>query len=298
MNGGMFMKIAYIVDSTASLSDDLRNHSDVYQVHLSVTFSDGSIFKDTTDEDQLKSFYRRLANEKEIPKSSQPQIGEYYDVLDEIINKGYDTVIAIHIGSKISGTYQSAKMVLEEYAEEGKISYHLIDSEGTSFIIEHLLSETIKLIESGEDVETTVAEIRDLVKDTKIYLAVDDLNYLVKGGRLGAGSAFIGSLFKIKPIVHFTDGGQVKPFDKVRTNSRVIKLWENIIEEAMERFNGKIKIAIAHGDIADEAQQLKQRFENLYPGISCRVGYLTPALGVHGGIGSKGLGIFRSIDKK
>ena len=66
----------------------------------------------------------------------------------------------------------------------------------------------------------------------------------------------------------------------------------------MERFNGKIKIAIAHVDIAEEAEQLKQRFENLYPGISCRVGYLTPALGVHGGIGSKGLGIFRSIDKK
>lgn len=285
------MKIAYIVDSTASLSDELAGRSDVFQVHLSVTFRDGSIFKDTTDESELKSFYQRLATEKEIPKSSQPQVGEYYEVVEEIISKGYDTIIALHIGKGISGTYQSAEMVLNEYKEEGKIEYSLIDSNGTSFIIEHLLLQTIEQIEKGVSIGETVSKIEKLVEDTQIYLVVDDLNYLVKGGRLGAGSAFIGSLFKIKPIVYFADDGNVKPFDKVRTNSRVIKLWEKLIEEAMDKFNGKIKIAIAHGNIAEEAHQIKKRFENMYPGISCRVGYLTPALGVHGGPGSKGLGI-------
>ncbi|MEY8560590.1 DegV family protein [Jeotgalicoccus halotolerans] len=285
------MKIAYIVDSTASLSDELANRSDVFQVHLSVTFKDGTIFKDTTDETALKSFYQRLATEKEIPKSSQPQVGEYYKVVDQIISKGYDTIIAIHIGKGLSGTYQSAQMVLNEYKEEGKINYHLIDSNGTSYIIEHLLEQTIEQIEKGTAVEEAVGKIENLVKVSQIYLVVDDLNYLVRGGRLGAGSAFIGSLFKIKPIVYFAEDGKVKPFDKVRTNSRVIKLWESIIEEAMDKFNGKFKIAIAHGDIAEEAQHIKKRFENMYPGISCRVGYLTPALGVHGGIGSKGLGI-------
>lgn len=285
------MKIAYIVDSTASLSDELAGRSDVFQVHLSVTFRDGSIFKDTTDESELKSFYQRLAIEKEIPKSSQPQVGEYYEVVEEIISKGYDTIIALHIGKGISGTYQSAEMVLNEYKEEGKIEYSLIDSNGTSFIIEHLLLQTIEQIEKGVSIGETVSKIEKLVEDTQIYLVVDDLNYLVKGGRLGAGSAFIGSLFKIKPVVYFADDGNVKPFDKVRTNSRVIKLWEKLIEEAMDKFNGKIKIAIAHGNIAEEAHQIKKRFENMYPGISCRVGYLTPALGVHGGPGSKGLGI-------
>lgn len=289
------MKIAYIVDSTASLSDELADRSDVFQVHLSVTFRDGSIFKDTTDEAALKSFYQRLSTEKEIPKSSQPQVGEYYEVVDEIISKGYDTVIAIHIGKGISGTYQSAEMVLNEYKEEGKLNYHLIDSNGTSFIIEHLLEQTIEQIEKGISIEQTVQKIEKLVEDTQIYLVVDDLNYLVRGGRLGAGSAFIGSLFKIKPIVYFADDGNVKPFDKVRTNSRVVKLWESLIEEAMEKFNGKIKIAIAHGNIAEEAHQIRKKFENMYPGISCRVGYLTPALGVHGGPGSKGLGILPYI---
>ncbi|HBV24260.1 MAG TPA: DegV family protein [Jeotgalicoccus sp.] len=289
------MKIAYIVDSTASLSDELADRSDVFQVHLSVTFKDGSIFKDTTDEAALKSFYQRLSTEKEIPKSSQPQVGEYYEVVDEIISKGYDTVIAIHIGKGISGTYQSAEMVLNEYKEEGKLNYHLIDSNGTSFIIEHLLEQTIEQIEKGISIEQTVQKIEKLVEDTQIYLVVDDLNYLVRGGRLGAGSAFIGSLFKIKPIVYFADDGNVKPFDKVRTNSRVVKLWESLIEEAMDKFNGKIKIAIAHGNIAEEAHQIRKKFENMYPGISCRVGYLTPALGVHGGPGSKGLGILPYI---
>lgn len=289
------MKIAYIVDSTASLSDELAGRSDVFQVHLSVTFKDGSIFKDTTDEAALKSFYQRLAKEEEIPKSSQPQVGEYYEVVEEIISKGFDTIIAIHIGKGISGTYQSAEMVLNEYKEEGKLNYHLIDSNGTSFIIEHLLEQTIEQIEKGISIEQTVQKIEKLVEDTQIYLVVDDLNYLVRGGRLGAGSAFIGSLFKIKPIVYFADDGNVKPFDKVRTNSRVVKLWESLIEEAMDKFNGKIKIAIAHGNIAEEAHQIRKKFENMYPGISCRVGYLTPALGVHGGPGSKGLGILPYI---
>lgn len=289
------MKIAYIVDSTASLSDELAGRSDVFQVHLSVTFKDGSIFKDTTDEAALKSFYQRLAKEEEIPKSSQPQVGEYYEVVEEIISKGFDTIIAIHIGKGISGTYQSAEMVLNEYKEERKLNYHLIDSNGTSFIIEHLLEQTIEQIEKGISIEQTVQKIEKLVEDTQIYLVVDDLNYLVRGGRLGAGSAFIGSLFKIKPIVYFADDGNVKPFDKVRTNSRVVKLWESLIEEAMDKFNGKIKIAIAHGNIAEEAHQIRKKFENMYPGISCRVGYLTPALGVHGGPGSKGLGILPYI---
>src|SRR5699024_651583 len=136
---------------------------------------------------------------------------------------GYDTIIALHIGKGISGTYQSAEMVLNEYKEEGKIEYSLIDSNGTSFIIEHLLLQTIEQIEKGVSIEETVSKIEKLVEDTQIYLVVDDLNYLVKGGRLGAGSAFIGSLFKIKPVVYFADDGNVKPFDKVRTNSRVIK---------------------------------------------------------------------------
>lgn len=289
------MKIAYIVDSTASLSDELAGRSDVFQVHLSVTFKDGSIFKDTTDEAALKSFYQRLAKEEEIPKSSQPQVGEYYEVVEEIISKGFDTIIALHIGKGISGTYQSADMVLNEYQEQGKLNYYLIDSNGTSFIIEHLLEQTIEQIEKGISIDETVEKIEKLVEDTQIYLVVDDLNYLVRGGRLGAGSAFIGSLFKIKPIVYFADDGNVKPFDKVRTNSRVVKLWERLIEEAMDKFNGKIKIAIAHGDIETEAYQIKKRFENMYPGISCRVGYLTPALGVHGGPGSKGLGILPYI---
>ncbi|MGO1923876.1 MAG: DegV family protein [Jeotgalicoccus sp.] len=289
------MKIAYIVDSTASLSDELAGRSDVFQVYLSVTFKDGSIFKDTTDGAELKSFYQRLATEKEIPKSSQPQVGEYYEVVEEIISKGFDTIIALHIGKGISGTYQSADMVLNEYKEEGKIEYSLIDTNGTSFIIEHLLEQTIEQIEKGVLIDEAVNRIEKLVEDTQIYLVVDDLNYLVRGGRLGAGSAFIGSLFKIKPVVYFADDGNVKPFDKVRTNSRVIKLWERLIEEAMDKFNGKIKIAIAHGDIAEEAYQIKKRFENMYPGISCRVGYLTPALGVHGGPGSKGLGILPYI---
>lgn len=186
-------------------------------------------------------------------------------------------------------------MVLNEYQEQGKLNYYLIDSNGTSFIIEHLLEQTIEQIEKGISIDETVEKKEKLVEDTQIYLVVDDLNYLVRGGRLGAGSAFIGSLFKIKPIVYFADDGNVKPFDKVRTNSRVVKLWERLIEEAMDKFNGKIKIAIAHGDIETEAYQIKKRFENMYPGISCRVGYLTPALGVHGGPGSKGLGILPYI---
>lgn len=290
------MKIAYIVDSTASLSDELAGHPDVYQVHLTVTFSDGSIFKDTTDEKQLKSFYQRLAAEKEIPKSSQPHVGEYYEVLDQLVEKGYDTVFAIHIGKGISGTYQTAQMVLNEYAEEGKLKYHLIDSNSTSFVIEHHLEQTIALVEKGLPIDEVEEKINWLARESDVYLVLDDLSYLVKGGRLGAGSAFIGSLLKIKPIVYFADDGKVTPYDKVRTNSRVIRLWEKIIDEALDKFDGKIKVCIAHGDIEAETKRIKERFENMYPGIVIRTGYLTPALGVHGGLGSKGLGIMPYVN--
>ena len=94
------MKAAVIVDSTAYLSEALAQHPDVYQVALSVNFSDGSVMKDTSDLQLLNEFYTRLKSESQLPTTSQPQPGDYLALLDQLVAAGYDTVYAIHLDRK------------------------------------------------------------------------------------------------------------------------------------------------------------------------------------------------------
>lgn len=282
------MKSAIVVDSTASLSEALMGHPDIYQVDLLVTFSDGKAIKDTTDPMILKKFYERMTQEDELPKTSQPKPIHLYKLMEEIIEKGYDSIFCIHLSDKISGTFRTTQMITNEFLDA--INIYLVDSKGTSFIIESMVKQTLAMLAAGLDNEEIQAQLEWVADRAKIYVMFETLNNLVKGGRLGMIGGFLGNMLKIKPIIHF-DQGEVKVFEKVRTTKRVIKCWQELVRRAVAEYPDGIEIVFAHGDAEEEIMKIKELIQAEFPEIDYRVGFLTPVLGVHSGKGCKGMGI-------
>lgn len=288
------MSTALITDSTATLSDELLDHPDIYQVFLKVTFPDGEVFTDTNDETVTKRFYQRMNETDTIPTTSQPEPGQYVKLMDELVEKGYDNALFIHLAENLSGTLQTAQMVANQYKD--KINSYFVDSKGVSFIIENILLQGQALLEAGNDLDTVVKKLQWVSDHAFIYVILEDLDNLVKGGRLSKGSALVGNLLKIKPILIVDENGEVKVFAKPRTIKRAYKRFYDLIDEAYEKYEGKINLAFAHGNVKEELEKVKNTVEEKYPELNYRFGYLTPILGTHGGQGAKGMGIIPIVE--
>lgn len=284
------MKIAYIVDSTAGITEELLSHPDVYIMNLTVRFANGIIYEDTTDDEKVKKFYRILKEQKELPTTAQPSPGDYYQLLDQLVAKGYEGVIAIHLSSRLSGTYQTANMVMQEYADRLKIA--VIDSKAVSVVIENILEQAIELQEKGLSFDELVEQMNWIAEHAHIYMMIEDLSNLVKGGRLSTTNAFLGGLLQIKPLLEFTDEGEVKLFEKIRTEKRVYLRWEELVEEALDNYPAGIHLRFAHADAFEAVSVVQDQMKQKFPQIlSFKIGYLTPVIGVHGGNGVKGIAI-------
>lgn len=283
------MKTAIVVDSTGSLSNDLLNEPYIYQVNLNVTFSDGEIYTDSSSETKAKEFFQKLANSKAIPKTSQPEPGQFIEVLEDIKQKGYENVLFIHLSSALSGTLQTAKMLAKEY--ENDFNSYFVDSTGTSFVIESLVEQALILLERGTAMEEVVEKLEWVAKESDIYLVVEDLSYLVKGGRISKGSSMIGNFLNIKPILLVPEEGNIELFEKVRTTKRALKRMNEVLIEKMEKYDGKAKIAFAHANA--EKQVLKQigKLQTKYPDTMYRSGFLTVIIGAHVGEGAIGCAV-------
>lgn len=183
--------VAFVVDSSASINDELRSKPNVYELQMTIALKDGTLLEDTTDEQKLKDFYKFLDEGSEIPTTSQPALQEYISTMENVIEDGYETVIFILVSSKFSGTYSTAESIAEEFKD--RLNIHLVDSKGTSYMIESVLIQGLKMLEAGEKTEKIVEKLQWVSDRSTAYFVVEDLNFFVKGGRLNALTAFIGS---------------------------------------------------------------------------------------------------------
>ena len=283
------MKTAFIIDSTAYLSGKTAHHPDVYRVNLTVNFSDGSLGEDAQDLAAQHIFYERLKTEVSLPTTSQPTPAVYYEVMDDIIAKGYEAVIAIHLSAGISGTYQTSHMALSEYAD--RIKVFCLNTKAASVVMESLLEQAMDLLDAGLMPEVVFEKLQWVADNSHIYLMVEDLDNLVKGGRLNATGALVGGLLKIRPVLFFDEEGKIVLFEKVRTNKKVYQRWIEIAKERQALFPDGIKISFAHSDALEEIQSMRELFAKELPTIDYHISGLGPVVGAHTGAGSKGCAI-------
>lgn len=287
------MKAAIIVDSTAYLDEELANHPDVYTINLSVHFHDGTNLVDTANEEAHRAFYARLVNETTLPTTSQPKPGDYYALMDQLVEKGYEAVYCIHLASKISGTFQTAKMITEEYREH--LQVYCVDSKAASIVLRQMVVQTLESIKAGIEPEQIHQQLLWMADESRVYLMVEDLKNLVKGGRLNATSAFLGSVLQIRPLLYFDQEGSIVLFEKIRTNKKVYRRWQELIEEALQKYPKGIRVAFAQGDALAEIEEVKAHLEQIFPQVEFRIGNLGPVVGAHTGKGVKGMGIIPKI---
>lgn len=295
MNGVNALKQAIIVDSTAYLSDELANLPNIYQVNLQVLFEDGTTRSDSNQLDDLRDYIELMKKYESFPQTSQPLVGEYDALYQKLIQEGYEIVYCIHLSSGISGTYQTALMLKEQYADQ--IKSYVIDSKGASIVEEILTRHCLKLIEENVAPELIEKKLQQCADDGRIYLMVETTENLVKSGRLSRSLAMIGNMLKVIPLLYFNEEGKIVLFEKVRTKKRVHQRWIKLIQEGFEKYPDGFVIGFAHADdlegIEDFIELVKKDVPEYQNGF--HISILGPVVASHTAQKSKGICLMPTV---
>ncbi len=209
--------IRILVDSSSDILANDYPEKVCSVIPLKVNF-DGEEYFDGVNLDR-NEFYEKLTGSQVFPKTSQPSPQAFLEMFEEAKEAG-DEVIAVLLSSKISGTYQNA-LLAKSMADYEKI--YVVDSLSASYGIQFLVNEAFKLIDEGMDAAQIVERIEELKKRIQIYISVETLEYLYRGGRLSKTSAAIGELAKVKPIITLKEG-EVKVIGKTLGKLKVMSM--------------------------------------------------------------------------
>lgn len=273
------MKPVYIVtDSTAALNDEEIQEYGIHVVPLTIQI-DNETYIDGVDV-QPEQFLTLMANAFELPKSSQPAVGVFKELYDDLGEKGYD-IVSIHMTGGMSGTVKSA----ESAAQMSSANVTVIDSKYLSHALSFQVIEAAKMAQQGHSVEEITHRLKEVRQATTLLLVVDKLDNLVKGGRIGRGRALIGSLLNIKPIFTLKDG-VLAPSTQVRSHRQAVK---QLFKVFTEQTAGKMikKVGIAHAQGFAMGEPLKKLIEE--SGIKdVSLTFTTPVISTHTGEGAVG----------
>lgn len=245
------MKLAVITDSSVYLPQDFNQSEDLFILDIDITI-DGKIYTEGKNL-SLDEFYRKMAVSKELPKTSQPNLAELDDLLTDLETEGYTHVIGLFLSGGISGFHQNIQYLI---AEHDKLEIAFPDTKITSSPMGWMVMESLRWGQEGLPFEQILANLKIMIDKTKAFIMVDDLNHLVKGGRLSNGSALLGNLLSIKPILYFTDG-RIEVFEKVRTEKKALKRLISIIDEVTA--DSSYMVYIIHANAKEKAEDLKNR---------------------------------------
>ncbi|HAS72533.1 MAG TPA: DegV family protein [Clostridiales bacterium UBA8960] len=199
--------IKLIADSTCDLSDEIVKKYDVGIAPLSITI-DGKTYQDRIDIN-ADQFFSKIAEYKTHPTTAMPSPALFIERFEEAYNKGQKEILCICMSSKTSGSYQSAVIAKEYFEEEHKVvdyKIHVVDSTCMSHGSGWLIVKSARMIENGATFEEVVEYVELRKRNVKHFLSVDDLDNLVRSGRLRYGSALIGKIMKVKPIMTMKQG--------------------------------------------------------------------------------------------
>lgn len=280
------MKLAVITDSSAVLGIE---REDLFVLHIPVNI-DGENYIEGQNL-TVEEFYQKMASSKDLPKTSQPSLMELDDILTGLNEKGYTHALGLFLSSGISGFYQNIQYLKDEF--EG-LTVAFPDTKITSAPLGMMVENVLKWADEGQSFEEIIGKLDQEIGKTTAFIMVDDLNHLVKGGRLSNGAALLGNLLSIKPILYFTDEGKIEVYEKVRTEKKAIKRLLEILQEQTK--NGHYQIAIIHANAPEKAENFKQQLEEAGVGSDLPIVSFGSVIGTHLGEGAVAFGISPIIE--
>ncbi|WP_411953914.1 DegV family protein [Alkalibacillus sp. S2W] len=279
------MKIAVLTDSTAYIPQEERDKWNIFMVPLSVTF-ENETYRELIDI-TTSGFYNKVREAKELPKTSQPAVGDFVSIFEEIA-QDYDAVISVHLSSGISGTYQAAMSAGDMV--DG-LEVYPFDSEISCMVQGFYALEAAKMVHDGAAVDAIMDRLYEMKDSTSAYFMVDDLSHLARGGRLTGAQAMVGSLLQVKPLLHFEDT-KIVPFEKIRTSKKAYKRMENLLAEDAEQFD-QIRAVVIHAEREELAQNWMEELDAKFQNVEFSLSYFGPVIGTHLGEGGIGLGWYK-----
>ncbi len=277
------MTVRIVTDSTSDMPAEMAQELGIPVVPLSVVFGEETLKEGSEISHDV--FYERLAHAKDLPTTSSPSVGDFLDTYREVL-KETDEIISIHLSSKLSATYSAATQAAAILADEGA-KIEVVDSLTVSMGMTFMCQAAAKAAAEG----STLEEIRNIIDDMSprisVYVVLNTLEYVRRGGRIGRARAFLGTMLRVKPILSF-DGGEVHPEERVRTRSLALdRLFQMVTS------NPKIEeVGVAYSINAEEAEGLRQRLSEALA-MDVQMTRIGAVAGVHGGPGVLGVGFLR-----
>lgn len=279
----MHDEIHVVVDSIAAadetvLKDDPRCHV----VRLILRHGD----HEWVDGDRpLSEMFAMVEKTGKLPTTSQPPIGSIIELFTELAKAG-KKVIMLTVDSVLSGTYQTSCLAARQVMDEVKgADIRIIDSKTAACPISGIALEILEHTAEGMDIDAAEAMARAMVARTETFFSINTLDYLQKGGRIGAVGALIGNIFGIRPIVHLDKDGKLEVVDKCRTRKKVLKR----IVELAEAKAPLEAIFVAHAEAEADAYEIKAQMEERFPGVPVMLTGIGAVLAAHLGPGVIGL---------
>ncbi len=277
-------KIGITSDSSSSLAYAPFKH-DVRITRTTIRFGEKQ-YMDGVDI-TADSFYDLLEKSDVMPSTAAPSPEEIIGRATELRDEGCTDVIHFPISFALSSYGENLLNLKDDYVEG--VNYHVFNPRTGAMIEGYCAHYAEILAKKGYSVEEIFDECEKFVNSSCTYLLVDDLKFLVKGGRLNAASGLIGSLMRIKPILKLDKKGTIDPFEKVRTHAKAIERMFEIIKEDTKDAK-EVLFVVQHSQRLEEGQAIKERFEKEFPNCAkATLSTITPTIGCH--IGSHVIGM-------
>ncbi|MDQ3728882.1 MAG: DegV family protein [Actinomycetota bacterium] len=280
-------KTSVVVDTTAYLPDEIIAEHGIHRISLYVTLDGEEKKESEIDAAEYDNFYERLRKSSGGATTSQPSVGDFITLYEPLLADGGE-VVSIHLSAGISGTFDSATQARQSLIDEGKGGdrVHVYDSRSAAGGAGLVVIAAARAARRGATGEETLAA-GDRARDgLKMWFAIDTLEYLRKGGRIGAAQAWMGSALQIKPILTLEE--EITPIERVRTRRRA---FERMVEFGRERNEaGATAWVVQHIHDHETARHLVDECRQIFGSDPVFVSEIGPVIGAHIGPGLLGVG--------
>jgi DegV family protein with EDD domain len=274
-------KIVLVTDSTAGIPAELVEKYHIRVAPQILVWGDKT-YRDGVDI-KPDAFYARLETESIMPTTSQATIGDFKQIFTQAVEQG-DQVLAVLLSNKLSGTIDSA-LQAREMLPGAQIE--IVDSQTVAMALGFLALHAARAIEQGANLAEAKALVEKARANVGVVFAVDTLEFLHRGGRIGGASRFLGTLLNFKPILEVR-GGKVEAVERVRTRKKSL---QRVVELVEERIGGRkpVRLATLHAAAPEDAQELLDMASARIEAVERLFSEVSPVIGTHAGPGTVGL---------
>lgn len=270
-------KIKIVTDSSCTMKKSVRDELDIHVAPLSVMI-DGVVYR---DDDNLpgEQFMEMMAKAKALPKTSQPPIGEFVELYDQLGADGSD-VLSIHMTQGLSGTVEAARQASNLTSSNVTV----IDSDTTDQGLSFQVIRAAKMAQDGAELAEVLDVVEKIRNHTKLFIGVSSLDNLVKGGRISRATGLLSSVLNIKVVMDF-DHSQLLPVTKGRGTKAFYK-WFNNLKQELSKMPNIHSIGISHANALEISEFFKKELLELFPDMDIPVLHTAPIIATHTGPGA------------